>query len=97
MIGKDRESLKAEWKEKAPAAQVKVSRGYKNCLLIMRRLKESGIGPVLFRDTLRSEVGKATQIVHPPAVGCIINALVDMGFLEKLDESTYKILKYEEE
>ena len=97
MTGKNIDALKVEWEKKAPAAQLKVSRGYQNCLLVMRRLKESGIGPVLFRDTLRSEVGRATQIVHPPAVGCIINALVDMGFLEKLDESTYKILKYEED
>ena len=73
------------------------SKGYKNCLLVMRRLKESGIGPVLYRDTLRQQIVKATQITHPPAVGGIINALVDMGFLEKLDSETYKILKYEED
>ena len=73
------------------------SKGYKNCLLVMRRLKESELGPILFRDTLRQQIVKATQITHPPAVGGLINALVDIGFLEKLDEGTYKILKYEED
>jgi len=97
MPGKNIDALKAERKEKAPPAQVTVSRGYRNCLRVMRRLKESGVGSVIFRDTLRSEVGRATQIVHPPAVGCIINALVDMGFLKQIDEGMYKILKYEEE
>jgi len=63
----------------------------------MRRLKESELGPLVSRGTLRSIIVKATQITHPPAVGGIINALVDMGFLEKLDSETYKILKYEEE
>ena len=73
------------------------SKGYKNCLLVMRRLKESELGPILFRDTLRQQIVKATQITHPPAVGGLINALVDAGFLERIDSETYKIVRYEEE
>ena len=71
------------------------SKGYENCLLVMRRLKEKWVLKTIDRNPLRRIIVEATQITHPPAVGGIINALVDAGFLERIDDYIYKIIKYE--
>ena len=74
-----------------------VSKGYENCLLVMRRLKEEWVLKTIDRNPLRRIIVDVTEIAHPPSVGGIINALVDAGFLERIDNYTYKILKYEKD